>query len=100
MERRNPFDALLDENCTDTVYLMNDNNEEVAFEQMAIIPFENRMYAILVEKELFDKGELDEAGMVFLIDEEKNNISLVNNVNIISEVFEIYDRLFDEKVND
>ena len=39
----------------------------------------------------------DEAGEVFLINEKKGTIELVQDVNIIGEVFDVYDRLMEEK---
>ena len=48
------------------------------------------------KKEIFDKGELDEAGEVFELDVESGEIKPIEDVNIISNVFEIYDRLFEE----
>ena len=49
----------------------------------------------MVEKSAFDSMQED-AGEVFLVDEKKQQLKLVENVNIISSVFEIYDRMFDE----
>ena len=47
------------------------------------------------EKEEYEKG-LEDSGEVFLIDEKAKKIKLVNNINIISAVFEILDRMYEE----
>lgn len=94
MKYKNVFDSILDENCTDVIYLEDKDHNKIAYEQIALIPYDNKLYAIMVEKELYDKGE-ENCGDVFYIDEKNKVIKIVNNVNIISTVFEIYDRMFD-----
>ena len=43
----NPIDALYDENNNDAIILFNEKGEEIAFEQIAIIPISEKVYAIL-----------------------------------------------------
>ena len=43
----NGIDALFDENNTDNIVLYNEREEEVEFEQVAIIPIIENLYAIL-----------------------------------------------------
>ena len=43
----NAIDALFDENNTDNIVLYNEKEEPVEFEQIAIIPIEENVYAIL-----------------------------------------------------
>lgn len=95
MKYENIFDTILDENCTDTIYLEDEKKNLIAYEQIAIIPYDNKMYAILAEKEAYEQG-LEDCGEVFLIDEKAKKIKLVNNINIISAVFEILDRMYEE----
>ena len=42
-----PIDMLLDENNTENIKLYNEENQEVEFEQIALIPIEDKTYAIL-----------------------------------------------------
>ena len=93
---RSVIDQILDNEYDGTVTLYDGNGKAVEFEQIAVIPYDKRVYAILVQKEIFDKGELDEAGEVFELDGERGEIKPIEDVNIISNVFEIYDRLFEE----
>lgn len=92
----NVIDLILDTEYDGTVTLYDGNGKAVEYEQIAVIPYDKRVYAILVQKEIFDKGELDEAGEVFELDGERGEIKPIEDVNIISNVFEIYDRLFEE----
>lgn len=92
----NVIDQILDTEYDGIVTLYDGNGKAVEYEQIAVIPYDKRVYAILVQKEIFDKGELDEAGEVFELDGERGEIKPIEDVNIISNVFEIYDRLFEE----
>ena len=92
MEYKNAIEQLLDEENSETVYLKSDETGEIeAFEQMALVPFDNSLYAILMRKEDFD--------MVFKIDEKKQKVTIVEDDNVIYEVFDIYDRMFEEGQN-
>lgn len=95
----NVIDQILDTEYDGAVTLYDGNGKAVEYEQIAVIPYDKRVYAILVQKEIFDKGELDEAGEVFELDGERGEIKPIEDVNIISNVFEIYDRLFEEMQN-
>ncbi|MEG1394134.1 MAG: hypothetical protein RSD04_00120 [Clostridia bacterium] len=93
---RDAIDCLLDEECADPVTLVDENGKSVLFEQVAVIPYDNKMYAILIEEEKCESGDFD-AGVVFSVDEENREIKECNNVNIISEIFAIYDRMYEEE---
>lgn len=96
----NVIDALLDENNFDpiTLYSSSDesDNEEYKLEQIAIIPYDGKIYAIL--KPLFECDWLEEdEAMVFLVDIEQNEIFEVEDEEIIDGVFEIYYEAFKEE---
>ena len=97
MKYNNVIDSIMDENCLDPVWLEDEKGKKHEYEQEALIPFDNKMYAIMVDVEAANAGDWENAGEVFLIDEVKQEVKLVKNVNTISKIFEIYDRLFDEK---
>ncbi len=89
MEYKNAIEQLLDEENCETVYLKDNKTGRVnAFEQMALIPYDKNLYAILVTKEDFD------GGLVYRIDEKNQNLYLVEDDNVIFEVFDIYDRMY------
>jgi len=97
MKYDNFIDAIMDENCLDPIIIEDEKGNKYEYEQEALIPYDDKMYAILVDMELIKQEKFDEAGEVFLVDEKKGTIELVEDVDIISAVFEVYDRLIDEK---
>lgn len=100
MEYKNAIEQLLDEENDETIYLKSDETGEIqAFEQMALVPFDNSLYAILMRKEDYDNGNFENGGMVFKIDEKRQKVDLVEDDNVIYEVFDIYDRMFEEGHN-
>ena len=97
MVYKNAFEQLLDEENDETVYLKSDKDGSIqAFEQMALIAYDKKLYAILVRKEDFDSGNIENAGMVFEVDEKHQKVNEVTDDNIIFEVFDLYDKMFEE----
>lgn len=85
-----PIDMLLDENNTENIKLYNEENEEVEFEQIALVPIEDKVYAIL--KPVADmEGVADDEALVFGIEEIDDEDCLV-----ISEDDAIIDKVFEE----
>ena len=97
MKYNNIIDSILDENCLDPIFLEDEKGNKYEYEQEALIPFDDKLFAILVDVEMIKQERYDEAGEVFLVNEKKGTIELVQDVNIISEVFDVYDRLMEEK---
>mgnify|MGYP001069248052 CR=1 FL=1 len=100
MKPRSIVDILTDETCCDVVYLHDAHNRAVAFEQIALIPFDNQMYAILAEQSAFARGACDDCALVVRLDYDADDIEIVESDEIVSEVFSIYDRLFEEREQD
>ena len=97
-EYQNPIDALFDDENCDPIILFNEKGEEIAFEQIALIPINEKTYAILAPvKPIEGLGENE--GLVFSIElnEEINQeyLMLVTDEKIIDDVFKIYDDLID-----
>ena len=83
---------LLDENCTDNIVLLNDNQEPVELEQIATIPYNDEVYAIL--KPVIDvPGVADNEAFVFLLNYENQTIVLVEDENLCDVIFEKYENL-------
>jgi len=97
MKYNNVIDSILDENCLDPIFLEDEKGNKYEYEQEALIPYDDKLYAILVDMEMIRQEKYDEAGEVFLIDEKKGTLTLVDDVNVISEVFAVYDQLMEEK---
>lgn len=93
-----PIDMLLDENNNDNIKLYNEENEEIEFEQIALVPIEDKTYAILrpvVEME----GIAEDEALVFVIDEidDEDCLVIVEDDNIVDKVFEEYYKMLKEE---
>lgn len=89
--KKNPIDMLFDENNTDPIVMYDADGEEASFEQIALIPINGEMYAILRPLDLMDEIEDDEA-LVFMIAEEDGEqyLELVDDLDVANAVFEEY----------
>ena len=87
----NAIDLLLDENNDDNIVLYNEENEPVEFEQIALIPLDERDFAILRPVEAPEGMGEDEA-YVFAIEEVdgEEDLILVEDDDIVDAVFEEY----------
>ena len=98
----NPIDALYDEDNNDAIVLMNEKGEEIPFEQIALIPQNDKTYAIL--KPLVQiEGVGENEGLVFSIEtnsEGMEYLALIVEENIIDKVFDVYNTLIDEEEED
>ena len=97
-----PIDKLFDENNSDPIVLFNEKGEEVSFEQIAIIPYDERVFAILKPMEKTEGVGEDEA-LVFEIvegdtEEDEEYLNLVSDMEVIDNVFKVYDKLIDEEL--
>ncbi len=91
----NPIDALFDENNNDAIILMNENGEEIAFEQIALVPIGEKVYVILKPIQPME-GIGEDEGLVFSVetnDEGLEYLALVIEEDIIDAVFTVYDAL-------
>ncbi len=97
MKYKNAIEQILDENNDETVYLKSNSDGEIqAFEQIALIPYDKKLYVILVRKEDFDSGNTENGGLVFAVDEKRQTLEPVEDDNVIFEVFDVYDRIYAE----
>lgn len=100
-EIKNPIDSLFDEDDNDPIVMYNEKGEKVEFEQIALIPIEENIYAILKPTETMEGIGEDEA-LVFEIveneeDEEEDYLNLVSDIDVIDKVFDVYNKLIDEE---
>ena len=89
---KNAIEQLLDEDNIDPIVLYDENDNEVEFDQIAIIPFNENLYAILKPVEPMEGVGEDEAIVfAFETDEDDDEIlSVVEDDAIIDAVFEEY----------
>ena len=98
----NPIDALFDENNNDAIILMNEKGEEIAFEQIAIIPISDKVYALLKPIEPMD-GVGEDEGLVFSVEQNEEGLdylALVIEEDIIDAVFTVYEALVAEEFDE
>ena len=94
------FDELLDKICdeenNEAIVLTNENGEEIAFEQIAIIPEDDELYIIMKPIQPLE-GLGEDEGLVFLINQGLRRFDLVVDEDIIDRVFAVYDELVEEE---
>ena len=96
---KNPIDALYDEDNNDAIILMNEKGEEIPFEQIALIPRDDKTYAILKPMIQLD-GLGENEGLVFSIEtnaEGMEYLALTVDEDIIDRVFDVYFELIEEE---
>ena len=97
-EKKSPIEMLLDDDNTDNLILFDENNRETEFEQIAVIPLDERIYAIL--KPVTEVvGVNDDEALVFVIEEidDEDCLVIVDEQKIVDEVFDEYYKLLEEE---
>lgn len=92
------LDLLLDENNNEPISLYDEEDNEVKFEQVAIIPDDEKIYAILKPIDELE-GVADDEAIVFLVDyDDEGNCVLVieKDEPTAIRVFDKYYQLLDE----
>ncbi|MBE7076145.1 MAG: DUF1292 domain-containing protein [Clostridiales bacterium] len=93
------LDVLLDEDNKDPIVLVDDTGRKLSFEQVAVIPYNDRVYCVLKPIDKIDHVNDDEA-IVFYVDEQdgREPVLLVETDEAVAmEVFEEYYNLLDEQ---
>lgn len=92
----NAIDALLDENNTDNVIIYDENDKPYEFEQIAIIPYKERLFAIL--KAIEDKEANNDYAYVFELKDGEDDpmLELIDDDALTDEVFNEYYKLLKE----
>lgn len=94
-----PIRRLLDPKDDAPIVLYDENDNKVEFEQIALIPLSDKLYAILKPAEKMD-GVADDEAIVFNFqeDDEQAPILVVEESDkIIDEVFDVYNKLLEEE---
>ena len=82
------IDKLFDENNEETVKLKDVDGREIEFEQIALVDYEEKYYAILCPITPVE-GVGEDEFMVFLVDEEKDELTYVEDEEITSAIEEL-----------
>jgi len=91
------LDILLDEENDSPITLFDEHDKGIKFEQVAIIPLEEKLYAILKPIDEME-GVADDEAIVFLVEEEDGDAQLVveTDESVAMRVFDEYYKLLDE----
>ena len=99
-KQENPIDRLLDVEDNEPITLYDENDTAVAFEQIALIPYEEKLYAILKPIDVME-GVGEDEGVIFAFEEnEETNeqfLRVINDDKIIDKVFSQYLALVNEE---
>ena len=89
MSKERYVDRFFDDENTDKIYLKDNNNKEIEFEQVATIDYDANYYAILYPLSKIEGVGEDEV-LVFLIDEENDKLVYVEDEDVALAVMEVY----------
>ena len=94
----NIVDILLDENNREPIVLIDDKGKKLSFEQIAVIPYNDRLYAVLKPIDEIENVQDDEAIVFFVHEEEgKEPVLMVEtDEKTAIAVFDEYYNLLDE----
>lgn len=97
MEEKSVFEKLLDPEDNSNIVLYGEDNKPTEFEQYALIPYGDKVYAILRPVEKME-GLDEDAGLVFELEETEEGeeeLTYIDDQKIIDAVFDIYENLED-----
>ena len=93
------LDILLDEDNEDPITLYDENDKAIRFDQVAIIPLDEKLYAILKPIDEMENVADDEA-IVFVVNEDENGESILEietDEPTAIKVFDEYYKLLDKQ---
>ena len=104
-EEKSPIDRLFDEDDTSPISLFNEKGEEVKFDQIALIPIEEQVYAILKPIEQMEGIGEDEALVFEIVENESDEgdseyLNLVSDIDIIDKVLSYFSEYTAEDLTD
>lgn len=100
MAIQSEIDKLFDENNNDNIVLYDENDKPMEFAQIAIIPLNEELYAILKPVGKIE-GIADDEAIVFVLKEtdDEEYLEACDNFDIVDQVFEEYYKLLEEQSN-
>ncbi len=92
-ENENSIDKLLDVDNSESIILYDEKDNGIEFEQIALIPYQDKLYAMLKPVEKMD-GVADDEAVIFEFEEDEQDksqfLKVVNDDRVIDSVFAIY----------
>lgn len=99
--RYNIIDVLMDEDNKDPIVLMDGTGKRLSFEQIAVIPYNEKLYCVLKPIDKIENVNDDEA-IVFYVDEQEGRepvLMVETDEKIAMDVFDEYYNLLDAEDN-
>lgn len=99
MEQFDILDVILDESNVDPITLQDEKGNRISFEQVAVVPYEQKIYVILKPIDKIE-GIADDEAVVFVADESVSPtvLRVEQNQEIAVKIFDEYYNLVDEAV--
>lgn len=91
------IDILLDEDNKDPIVLVDGQGKKLSFEQIAVIPYNNKIYCVLKPIDKIENVQDDEA-IVFFVDEQEGKepvLIVETDEKVAMDVFDEYYNLLD-----
>ena len=98
-EKLDILDVLLDENNKEPIVLVDGEGKRLSFEQIAVIPYNDKVYCVLKPIDQIDNVADDEA-IVFYVDEREGEepvLLVETDEKIAMDVFDEYYNLLDAR---
>lgn len=100
-KRRNPIDALLDEEYEGNIFVVDAKGIPVEFEQIGVCPIdeegEEKLYCILHPVKAIIGADKDEAFVYeILLDGEEKGLKRVDNEDKIKQIFDAFNKACEE----
>ena len=98
-QQENILDILLDEDNKDPIVLIDNTGRRLTFEQIAVIPYNEKIYCVLKPVDKIENVQDDEA-IVFFVDEQEGKEPVLikkNDEKTAINVFDEYYNLLDEE---
>ena len=89
-------DMLLDPDNESPITLVNENGTEIVFDQIAVIPYKEKLYAILKPATKIDGVGEDEA-LVFYINIDEDTLEVIYDFDLCDKIFDVYYDLLKEQ---
>ena len=96
MEEMSVVEMLLDPDCEERVECLNEDGNIISFDQIAVIPYKDKLYAILKPVEKLEGVGEDEA-LVFHINVEYDSIEVFFYFDLCDKIFELYYKLLKDE---
>ena len=93
------LDVILDESNVDPIPLQDEKGNRISFEQVAVVPYKQKIYVILKPIDKIE-GIADDEAVVFVADESVSPtvLRVEQNQEIAVKIFDEYYNLVDEAV--